>query len=78
VLSSPVEALPALAVFGFGACLLFWFTGSLLPCVAPYAGNDALVMSVGRRLDVGGPGGDRRLRDALRRAAAARARARAA
>jgi membrane protease YdiL (CAAX protease family) len=34
VLSSPVEALPALAVFGFGACLLFWFTGSLLPCVA--------------------------------------------
>lgn len=47
VLSSPVEALPALAVFGFGACLLFWFTGSLLPCVALHAGNNALVMSVG-------------------------------
>jgi membrane protease YdiL (CAAX protease family) len=47
VLSSPVEVLPALAVFGFGACLLFWFTGSLLPCVALHAGNNALVMSVG-------------------------------
>jgi uncharacterized protein len=47
VLSSPVEALPALAVFGFGACLLFWFTGSLLPCVALHAGNNALVMSIG-------------------------------
>jgi uncharacterized protein len=47
VVSSPVEALPALAVFGFGACLLFWFTGSLLPCVALHAGNNALVMSVG-------------------------------
>jgi membrane protease YdiL (CAAX protease family) len=47
VVSSPVEALPALAVFGFGACLLFWFTGSLLPCVALHAGNNALVMSIG-------------------------------
>jgi uncharacterized protein len=47
VVSSPVEAIPALAVFGFGACLLFWFTGSLLPCVALHAGNNAMVMSVG-------------------------------
>jgi membrane protease YdiL (CAAX protease family) len=47
VLSSPIEALPALAVFGFGACLLFWITGSLLPCVALHAANNALVMSVG-------------------------------
>jgi uncharacterized protein len=47
VLSSPIEAMPALAVFGFGACLLFWFTGSLLPCVALHAGNNAMVMSVG-------------------------------
>jgi uncharacterized protein len=47
VLSSPIEAVPALAVFGFGACLLFWFTGSLLPCIALHAGNNAMVMSIG-------------------------------
>jgi membrane protease YdiL (CAAX protease family) len=47
VASSPVEAIPPLAVFGFGACLLFWFTGSLLPCVALHAGNNAMVMSIG-------------------------------
>jgi uncharacterized protein len=47
VVSSPPEAVPALAVFGFGACLLFWFTGSLLPCVALHAGNNAMVMSIG-------------------------------
>jgi membrane protease YdiL (CAAX protease family) len=40
----PPEMLPALAVFGFFACLLFWFTGSLLPCVAVHAFNNALVM----------------------------------
>jgi membrane protease YdiL (CAAX protease family) len=45
--SSPVLAVPALALFGFGACLLFWFTGSLLPCVGLHAANNALVMSVG-------------------------------
>jgi uncharacterized protein len=47
VVSSPVEAIPALAVFGFGACLLFWFTGSLLPCVGLHAANNAMVMSIG-------------------------------
>ena len=47
VVSSPVLAIPALALFGFGACLLFWITGSLLPCVALHAANNALVMSVG-------------------------------
>ena len=47
LISSPVEAIPALAVFGFGACLLYWFTGSLLPCIALHAVNNAIVMSVG-------------------------------
>jgi membrane protease YdiL (CAAX protease family) len=47
VVSSPVAVLPALAIFGFGACLLFWFTGSLLPCVGLHAANNALVMTVG-------------------------------
>jgi membrane protease YdiL (CAAX protease family) len=48
----PVEFLPALAVFGFGQCLLFWFSGSLLPCVALHALNNAVVMAL--LLGVGG------------------------
>jgi membrane protease YdiL (CAAX protease family) len=40
----PPEMLPALAFFGFFACLLFWFTGSLLPCVAVHAFNNALAV----------------------------------
>ena len=39
----PPELLPMMAVFGFVACMLFWFTGSLLPCVALHAMNNALV-----------------------------------
>ena len=39
----PPQLLPLMAVFGFTACLLFWFTGSLLPCVALHAMNNALV-----------------------------------
>ena len=38
----PPEMLPAMAFFGFFACLLFWFTGSLLPCIAVHAFNNAL------------------------------------
>ena len=40
----PPELLPALAFFGVAACLLFWFTGSLLPCIAVHAFNNALAM----------------------------------
>jgi membrane protease YdiL (CAAX protease family) len=40
----PVEVLPVLAVVGFVACLLFWFTGSLLPCVGLHALNNAIVI----------------------------------
>src|SRR5829696_5473814 len=39
----PPELLPMMAVFGFAACMLFWFTGSLLPCIALHAMNNALV-----------------------------------
>jgi hypothetical protein len=42
----PLRFLPALAAFGFGACLLYWFTGSLLPSIALHALNNALVLSV--------------------------------
>lgn len=40
----PPELLPMMAVFGFFACMLFWFTGSLLPCIALHAMNNALVV----------------------------------
>jgi len=39
----PPQLLPMMAVFGFAACMLFWFTGSLLPCIALHALNNALV-----------------------------------
>jgi CAAX protease family protein len=42
----PLALLPGAAFFGFGACLLFWFTGSLLPCVAVHSINNALVLAV--------------------------------
>ena len=69
IASSPVEALPVLALFGFAACLLFWFTGSLLPCVGVHALNNAIVIG-GATL----PFDDRReARAALERRRAARA-----
>jgi membrane protease YdiL (CAAX protease family) len=43
----PVRFLPALIAFGFGACVLFWLTGSLLPCIALHAFNNAIVVAVG-------------------------------
>ena len=42
----PLEFLPAAALFGFAACMLFWFTGSLLPSVGIHAFNNALVVAV--------------------------------
>jgi uncharacterized protein len=42
----PPVLLPLMVAFGFGACLLFWFTGSLLPGVALHALNNALVVSI--------------------------------
>jgi membrane protease YdiL (CAAX protease family) len=38
----PPQLLPVMAVFGFGACLVYWFTGSLLPCVSLHALNNAV------------------------------------
>ena len=38
----PPQVLPVMAVFGFGACLLYWITGSLLPCVALHALNNGV------------------------------------
>lgn len=45
VAALPPALLPAAAFFGFGACLLFWFTGSLLPAVAVHSVNNAIVLT---------------------------------
>ena len=42
----PPEMLLGAAAFGFGACLLFWFTGSLIPCVLVHSLNNAIVLAV--------------------------------
>jgi hypothetical protein len=42
----PPQVLPAMAAFGFGACLLYWFTGSVLPCVSLHALNNGIVTGV--------------------------------
>jgi membrane protease YdiL (CAAX protease family) len=45
VLALPPAFLPGIAVFGFGACLLRWFTGSLLPGIAVHSFNNAIVLA---------------------------------
>lgn len=45
VLALPPAFLPGVAVFGFGACLLRWFTGSLLPGIAVHSFNNAIVLA---------------------------------
>jgi membrane protease YdiL (CAAX protease family) len=49
----PPQLLPMMAIFGFAACMLFWFTGSLLPGIALHAMNNALVTG----LELGWSGG---------------------
>jgi hypothetical protein len=44
--SSPVGALVPLMVFGIGLALLYEQTGSLLPCIAVHAINNAIAFSV--------------------------------
>jgi uncharacterized protein len=45
VLALPPAFLPGIAVFGFGACLLRWFTGSLLPGITLHSLNNAIVLA---------------------------------
>jgi membrane protease YdiL (CAAX protease family) len=45
VLALPPAFLPGIAVFGFGACLLRWFTGSLLPGIVVHSFNNAIVLA---------------------------------
>ena len=46
VLAHPPAAWLPLAIMGFLLALVFWITGSLLPCIALHAANNALVMSL--------------------------------
>jgi membrane protease YdiL (CAAX protease family) len=45
VLALPAPLLAGAAAFGFGACLLRWFTGSLLPGIAIHSFNNAIVLA---------------------------------
>lgn len=42
VASAPVAYLVPLAFLGFGLCLLYWRTGSLLPCIAAHCLNNSI------------------------------------
>jgi membrane protease YdiL (CAAX protease family) len=41
----PPVLVPLLFFFGFGACLLYWFTGSLLPSMGLHALNNGIVVA---------------------------------
>jgi membrane protease YdiL (CAAX protease family) len=44
--SSPVGFLVPLMAFGFALCVIYWRTGSLLPCIVLHALNNALAFGV--------------------------------
>jgi membrane protease YdiL (CAAX protease family) len=48
---SPIGFLVPLAVFGFGLCLLYWRTDSILPCMALHALNNSLALGVAQGWD---------------------------
>jgi membrane protease YdiL (CAAX protease family) len=42
----PPQLWPMMIVFGFAACMVFWFTGSILPSIALHALNNSLVTGI--------------------------------
>jgi membrane protease YdiL (CAAX protease family) len=46
VLVHPPAVLLPIAIMGFLLAMVFWITGSLLPCIALHAANNALVISL--------------------------------
>lgn len=48
---SPIGFLIPLAAFGFGLCVLYWRTGSILPCIALHALNNSLALGVAQGWD---------------------------
>jgi uncharacterized protein len=51
--SSPVEYLVPLAILGMLLCLVRWRTGSLLPCIALHAINNAIAFAVAEEWTAG-------------------------
>ena len=49
--SAPVGYLVPLAFFGFVLCLVYWRTGSLVPCIALHALNNSLAFGVSQHWD---------------------------
>ena len=54
VAGSPIETVGVLVILGVLLCLLYVRTGSLLPCIALHALNNALSFSVTKDIPVGG------------------------
>lgn len=48
----PPQYLLPLTVLGFALCLVYWFTGSLLPCIALHAAHNAMVVGIQLGWDV--------------------------
>jgi uncharacterized protein len=51
--SAPAVLLVSLAIFGAALCIVRWQTGSLLPCVALHAINNALAFGYSQHWDAG-------------------------
>jgi membrane protease YdiL (CAAX protease family) len=49
-LGSPIESVLLLSVFGFVLCMLFWRTGSLIPCIMLHAFNNSITFGVTKEL----------------------------
>jgi membrane protease YdiL (CAAX protease family) len=54
VAGSPIETVGVLVILGVLLCLLYQRTGSLLPCIALHALNNALSFSVTKDVTIGG------------------------
>ena len=54
VAGSPLETVGVLVILGMLLCVLYWRTGSLLPCIALHAINNAISFSATKGLSVPG------------------------
>jgi membrane protease YdiL (CAAX protease family) len=48
--AEPIQLI-ALAVFGVGLCLLYWYTQSIIPCIALHALNNSITFGLVKELD---------------------------
>ena len=54
VAGSPIETVGVLVILGMLLCVLYWRTGSLLPCIALHAINNGISFSATKGLSVPG------------------------